>query len=101
MDDPAVESPIHIYTQATPIPVQYVNQMQRDTPVDYPLRWSGLAIPVGGVVAQALRVPHNEWHKHVAGIPRRHIILMAAKTLAVTYKLRREVLASFGNLSLQ
>lgn len=89
LDDPAIESPIHVYTQSTPVPLQYINEMQKDTGSDYPLRWSGLAVPVGHVIGRALQVPHTEWHLHVTGVSRRDIVLVAAKSLATAYKMSR------------
>lgn len=77
---------LHMYTQPTPVPVEAVQQIQDETPTDYPLRWSGLAVTIGQVLSPKHQVPHTEWHQVLTSIPRRDMIFMAAKTLATQYK---------------
>lgn len=70
----------------TPVPAAVVSLAQEDTPTDYPLKWSGLAVPIGRLMGSNLNVHHSEWHYALTGVSRREVILLAAKTLANLYK---------------
>lgn len=70
----------------TPVPTAIVTLAHEDTPSDYPLRWSGLSVTIGSLMASNLNVHHSEWHQALTGVSRREIILLAAKTLASLYK---------------
>lgn len=94
LHDPKKGITLQTFTQATPVLSQYVMQAQDRTPADYPLRWSGLAVPIGQIVGSALGVPHTEWHQAVAGVSRREILLVAAKSLAGQYKARLNMMPS-------
>ncbi|XP_067328647.1 protein PRRC1 [Anolis sagrei] len=89
-----VEDPIHgihleSFTQATPVPLEYVQQAQSLTPQDYNLRWSGLLVTVGEVIAKALpHVDRTDWHAAFTGMSRRQMIFSAAKALAGMYRQR-------------
>uniref|UniRef100_H9GJ50 Uncharacterized protein n=1 Tax=Anolis carolinensis TaxID=28377 RepID=H9GJ50_ANOCA len=89
-----VEDPIHgihleTFTQATPVPLEYVQQAQSLTPQDYNLRWSGLLVTVGEVIAKALpHVDRTDWHAAFTGMSRRQMIFSAAKALAGMYRQR-------------
>lgn len=77
---------LHMYTQPTPVPAEAVQQIQDETPADYPMRWSGYGVTIGKVMSQKYQVPHTEWHQAMTGTLRRDMIFMAAKTLASQYK---------------
>uniref|UniRef100_A0A8C6YKG4 Proline rich coiled-coil 1 n=1 Tax=Nothoprocta perdicaria TaxID=30464 RepID=A0A8C6YKG4_NOTPE len=89
-----IEDPIHgihleTFTQATPVPLQYVQQAQSLTPQDYSLRWSGLLVTVGEVLEKNLpNVNRTDWHLVFTGMSRRQMIYSAAKALAGMYKQR-------------
>ncbi|XP_048359984.1 protein PRRC1 isoform X2 [Sphaerodactylus townsendi] len=89
-----VEDPIHgihleTFTQATPVPLEYVQQAQSLTPQDYNLRWSGLLVTVGEVLEKnLLHVSGTDWHVAFTGMSRRQMIYSAAKAIAGTYKQR-------------
>ncbi|NWX91052.1 PRRC1 protein, partial [Nothoprocta ornata] len=89
-----IEDPIHgihleTFTQATPVPLQYVQQAQSLTPQDYNLRWSGLLVTVGEVLEKNLpNVNRTDWHLVFTGMSRRQMIYSAAKALAGMYKQR-------------
>ncbi|OWK59636.1 Protein PRRC1 [Lonchura striata] len=85
-----IEDPIHgihleAFTQATPVPLQYVQQSL--TPPDYSLRWSGLLVTVGEVLEKSvLNASRTDWHAVFTGMSRRQMIYSAAKALAGMYK---------------
>ncbi|KAK9307283.1 hypothetical protein QLX08_002310 [Tetragonisca angustula] len=86
LNDPKRNVNLQTFTQMTPVPSQIVTMAQEATPEDYPLKWSGLSITVGSLMASNLQVPHNEWHHALTGISRRDIILLAVQSLAGIYK---------------
>ncbi|NXW09686.1 PRRC1 protein, partial [Fregetta grallaria] len=87
-----IEDPIHgihleAFTQATPVPLQYVQQAKSLTPQDYNLRWSGLLVTVGEVLEKSImNVNRTDWHMVFTGMSRRQMIYSAAKALAGMYK---------------
>ncbi|RLV90210.1 hypothetical protein DV515_00014525 [Chloebia gouldiae] len=87
-----IEDPIHgihleAFTQATPVPLHYVQQAKSLTPQDYSLRWSGLLVTVGEVLEKSvLNVSRTDWHAVFTGMSRRQMIYSAAKALAGMYK---------------
>ncbi|XP_069736424.1 protein PRRC1 [Phaenicophaeus curvirostris] len=87
-----IEDPVHgihleAFTQATPVPLQYVQQAKSLTPQDYSLRWSGLLVTVGEVLEKSiLNVNRTDWHVVFTGMSRRQMIYSAAKALAGMYK---------------
>ncbi|XP_063001886.1 LOW QUALITY PROTEIN: protein PRRC1-like [Elgaria multicarinata webbii] len=89
-----VEDPIHgihleAFTQATPVPLEYVQQAQGLTPQDYNLRWSGLLVTVGEVIEKnLLHVNRTDWHVAFTGMSRRQMIYSTAKAIAGMYKQR-------------
>lgn len=89
-----VEDPVHgihleTFTQATPVPLEFVQQAQSLTPQDYNLRWSGLLVTVGEVLEKSLlNVSRTDWHVAFTGMSRRQMIYSAAKAVAGMYKQR-------------
>ncbi|XP_029797691.1 protein PRRC1 [Suricata suricatta] len=89
-----VEDPVHgihleTFTQATPVPLEFVQQAQSLTPQDYHLRWSGLLVTVGEVLEKSLvNVTRTDWHRTFTGMSRRQMIYSAAKALAGMYRQR-------------
>ncbi|XP_054253761.1 protein PRRC1 [Indicator indicator] len=87
-----IEDPVHgihleAFTQATPVPLQYIQQAKSLTPQDYNLRWSGLLVTVGEVLEKnMLNVNRTDWHMIFTGMSRRQMIYSAAKALAGMYK---------------
>ena len=78
---------LQVFTQATPVPAEYVQQAQDQTPADYGLRWSGLAVTVGQVIAKTIpNVDHTDWHVAIAGMSRRQMLCNAARSLAAMYR---------------
>ncbi|XP_017356486.1 protein PRRC1 isoform X2 [Cebus imitator] len=89
-----VEDPVHgihleTFTQATPVPLEFVQQAQSLTPPDYNLRWSGLLVTVGEVLEKSLlNVSRTDWHMAFTGMSRRQMIYSAARAIAGMYKQR-------------
>ncbi|XP_063996432.1 protein PRRC1 [Pogoniulus pusillus] len=87
IDDPIHGIHLEAFTQATPVPLQYVQQAKSLTPQDYNLRWSGLLVTVGEVLENNIpNVNRTDWHMVFTGMSRRQMIYSAAKALAGMYK---------------
>uniref|UniRef100_A0A8C4WUA2 Proline-rich coiled-coil 1 n=1 Tax=Eptatretus burgeri TaxID=7764 RepID=A0A8C4WUA2_EPTBU len=89
LEDPSLGLQLEVFTQATPLPLHFVQQAQGETPPNYGLRWSGLATTIGEVLERSL--PHTtrtDWHVSLTGLSRRHMVHSAAKVLAGLYKQR-------------
>ncbi|XP_040271913.1 protein PRRC1 [Bufo bufo] len=88
-DDPVHGIRLEVFTQATPVPLEFVQQAQNLTPQDYNLRWSGLSVTVGEVLERSLpHVSRTDWHMAFTGMSRKQMIYSAAKALAGMYKQR-------------
>ncbi|XP_043829273.1 protein PRRC1 [Dromiciops gliroides] len=87
VDDPVHGIHLETFTQATPVPLEYVQQAQNLTPQDYNLKWSGLLVTVGEVLEKNLvHVSRTDWHVAFTGMSRRQMIYSAAKAIAGMYK---------------
>uniref|UniRef100_A0A8C5PHJ8 Proline rich coiled-coil 1 n=1 Tax=Leptobrachium leishanense TaxID=445787 RepID=A0A8C5PHJ8_9ANUR len=89
LDDPVHGIRLETFTQATPIPLEYVQEAQNLTQPDYNFRWSGLSVTVGEVLERNIaQVSRTDWHVAFTGMSRRQMIFSAAKALAGMYKQR-------------
>ncbi|XP_018529124.1 protein PRRC1 isoform X2 [Lates calcarifer] len=87
LEDPGYSIRIEVFTQATPLALDHVQQAQSLTPSDYSLRWSGLIVPVGEVLERSLpNINRADWHQTMTGMTQRQMIQSAAKALAGIYK---------------
>uniref|UniRef100_A0A023GCL7 Putative rna polymerase ii c-terminal domain-binding protein ra4 n=1 Tax=Amblyomma triste TaxID=251400 RepID=A0A023GCL7_AMBTT len=77
---------LHTFGQATPVPAEFIAEIQDRTPADYPLRWCGLAVTVGEVASPRLVVPQSEWRAVLCGVPDTHLVCSAACALASMYR---------------
>ncbi|XP_078468895.1 protein PRRC1 [Lampetra fluviatilis] len=89
LEDPANGITLEAFTQATPVPLEAVQQAQAQNSATYDLRWSGLAVTVGEVLERSMpHVSRSDWHLALTGVSRRLMIYSAAKALAGLYKHR-------------
>lgn len=87
LEDPAHNIRLQVFTQATPLALQHVQQAQALTPPDYSLRWSGLVVTVGEVLERSVpEVSRWDWHQALSGVTQRHMIHSAATALAGLYQ---------------
>ncbi|CAM9125093.1 unnamed protein product [Lampetra planeri] len=87
LDDPGRCIRLEVFTQATPIALEHVQQAQASTPPDYSLRWSGLLVTVGDILERSVPdVSRTDWHLAVTGMTQRQMIHNGAKALAGIYK---------------
>lgn len=89
LEDPGHSIHIEVFTQATPLALEHVQQAQSMTPPDYGLRWSGLTVGMGEVLERLIpNINRAEWHHSMTGMTRRQMVQSAAKALAGIYKQR-------------
>ena len=89
LDDPKNNIKFEVFTLAVPVDSDVVAEMQKSTPSDYDLRWSGLSISIGEMIHKRLSwVNPNNWHKALTGQYRRDIIYSASLLVAELYKRR-------------
>jgi len=86
MEDPVRNLNLQAFSQPLMIPAKAVQHLHDSTPASYPLKESGFAVTVGQAVSEECNVPATEWQFELTGISRRDILLLAAKTLANSYK---------------
>ncbi|XP_028274364.1 protein PRRC1 [Parambassis ranga] len=87
LEDPGHGIRIEVFTQATPLALDHIQQAQSMTPPDYSLRWSGLIVTVGEVLERSLpNINRIDWHQAMTGMTQRQMIQSAAKALAGMYK---------------
>lgn len=77
---------LHTFGQATPVPAEFIAEIQDRTPADYPLRWCGLAVTVGEVAGPRLLVPQCEWRAVLGGVSDAQLVSSAACALASMYR---------------
>ncbi|XP_066271954.1 protein PRRC1-A-like [Branchiostoma lanceolatum] len=89
LQDPLNGVALETFTQATPVPPEAVTRAQDETPPDYNLRWSGLAVTCGEAIERTTPgVHHADWHRAFTGMSRQDMIFSAAVALAGMYKQR-------------
>nr|XP_015822374.2 protein PRRC1 [Nothobranchius furzeri]XP_054603142.1 protein PRRC1 [Nothobranchius furzeri] len=89
LEDPGHSIHIEVFTQATPLALDHIQQAQALTPPDYSLRWSGLIVTVGEVLERSLpNINRADWHWSMTGMSQRQMIQSAAKVLAGLYRQR-------------
>ncbi|XP_077398580.1 protein PRRC1 isoform X2 [Vanacampus margaritifer] len=89
LEDPCHNTRVEVFTQATPLSLEHVQQAQSLTPPDYSLRWSGLMVTVGDILERSLpNINKSEWLLAMTGMTQRQMIYSAAKVLAGIYKQR-------------
>lgn len=86
LEDPVRNISVQVFSQPLMVPANAVARMRNCTTDSYPLRQSGFAVTVGQAVAEEFNVPATEWQIALTGISRRDVLLLAAKTLANSYK---------------
>ena len=66
LKDPANNIELQTFSQATPVPSEYIELVQEQTPADYSLRWSGLAVTVGQVWSIGIwsEVKGSQWDRY-------------------------------------
>ena len=89
LDDPENNIKFEVFSLAVPVDADIIADMQKATPTDYDLRWSGLAVTIGETMQKRLPwVTPTDWHKALTGQSRRDILYSASLVLVELYKRR-------------
>ena len=89
LDDPRHNIKLELFSLAVPVDNDVISEMQKATPSDYDMRWSGLAMTVGEAIQRRLPwVTPSDWHRALTGQSRREILHSASMILAELYKRR-------------
>ncbi|CAH0401391.1 unnamed protein product [Chilo suppressalis] len=83
---PSLGIELQLQSQGTPVPGAAVAAASAATPIDYEHKQTGYSVTIGSIMAASLQVHHFEWQEAATGVSRREVLLLAAKSLAGTYK---------------
>ncbi|XP_052743805.1 protein PRRC1 [Bicyclus anynana] len=86
LSQPSLGIELQVQSQATPVPAAAVAAAQAATPPDYTHAQTGYSVTIGSIMAANLQVPHTQWQEAATGVSRREILLLAAKSLAGSFK---------------
>ncbi|XP_049876978.1 protein PRRC1-like isoform X2 [Pectinophora gossypiella] len=86
LSQPSLGIELQLQSQGTPVPSPAVAALQAHTPADYAHAQTGYSATVGSIMAASLQVPHTQWQEATTGVSRREILLLAARSLAGSYK---------------
>ncbi|XP_073953569.1 protein PRRC1-like [Choristoneura fumiferana] len=86
LTQPSLGIELQLQTQGAPVAATAVAAARADTPPDYEHAATGLSTTVPQLMAASLQVAPTQWHEASTGVPRRELILLAARSLAGSYK---------------
>ncbi|CAB4001848.1 PRRC1 [Paramuricea clavata] len=79
LDDSSQKLEVETFSQALALPNDVLKKLEELTPSTYSLRWSGLSVSLADVL-------QSNWTNFLAGVPKRQVVTLAAKTLAGQYR---------------
>ncbi|CAG9563853.1 unnamed protein product [Danaus chrysippus] len=85
LSQPSLGVEHQVLSQSTPVPSAVVTAARASTQ-EYQHEQTGFSVTVGSIMAANLKVPHTQWQEAATGVSRREILLLAAKSLAGSYK---------------
>ncbi|XP_063830403.1 protein PRRC1-like isoform X1 [Ostrinia nubilalis] len=83
---PSLGIELQLQSQGTPVPGPAVAAADAATPKDYEHSQTGYSVTIGSIMAANLQVHHSQWQEAATGVSRRELLLLAAKSLAGSYK---------------
>ncbi|XP_034835260.1 protein PRRC1-like isoform X1 [Maniola hyperantus] len=86
LSQPSLGIELQVQSQATPVPAAAVAAAQAATKDDYTHAQTGFSVTIGSIMGTNLQVPHTQWQEASTGVSRREILLLAAKSIAGSYK---------------
>jgi hypothetical protein len=89
LSDPANSIELHLFTQAIPVPIEYVYQARDRTPSDYLFKSTGYMVTIGETIHSQLPfINPDDWQEVMSGTFTRDAIFATCKTLEYMYKQR-------------
>ncbi|KAI5642899.1 protein PRRC1 [Phthorimaea operculella] len=86
LSHPSLGIELQIQSQGTPVPGPAIAALRAQTAPDYPHSLTGFSATIGSVMAASLQVPNTQWQETATGVSRRELLLLAARSLAGSYK---------------
>ncbi|XP_053614697.1 protein PRRC1-like [Plodia interpunctella] len=86
LSQPSLGIELQVQSQGAGVPTAAVAAARAGTPEDYQHHQTGFSVTIGSIMAASLQVPHTQWQEAATGVSRRETILLAAKSLAGSYK---------------
>lgn len=86
LSQPSLGVELQVQSQGAGVPSAAVSAAAAATAPSYPHAQTGYSLTVGSIMADSLQVPHTDWQEASTGVSRREILLLAAKSLAGSYK---------------
>ncbi|XP_059059638.1 protein PRRC1-like isoform X2 [Achroia grisella] len=86
LSQPSLGIELQLQSQGTPVPAAALAALAAATPEDYPHKQTGYSVTIGSVMAASLQVPHTQWQEAATGVSRRELLVLAARSLAGSYK---------------
>lgn len=83
---PSLGIELQLQTQGTPVPSAAVEVARTATPKDYVHAQTGFSVTIGSIMGDSLQVPHTQWQEMSTGVPRRELLLLAALSIAGSYR---------------
>ncbi|VVC97003.1 unnamed protein product [Leptidea sinapis] len=86
LTQPSLDIELHVQSQGTPVPAAAALAARDSTPADYEHAQTGYSTTIGRIMADNLQVAHTEWQQASTGVSRREALLLAARSLAGSYR---------------
>ncbi|XP_026763179.1 protein PRRC1-like [Galleria mellonella] len=86
LSQPSLGIELQLQSQGTPVPAAALAALAAATPADYAHAQTGYSVTIGSVMAASLQVPHTQWQEAATGVSRRELLVLAARSLAGSYK---------------
>ncbi|XP_075981508.1 protein PRRC1-like [Anticarsia gemmatalis] len=86
LSQPSLGIELQLQSQGTPVPSAAVEVARSATPADYAHAQTGFSVTIGSIMGDSLQVPHTQWQEASTGVPRRELLLLAALSIAGSYR---------------
>ncbi|KAL4702487.1 hypothetical protein ACJJTC_014630 [Scirpophaga incertulas] len=86
LSQPSLGIELQLQSQGTEVPAAAVAAARAATGAQYAHAQTGYSVTIGSIMAASLQVHHTQWQEASTGVSRREILLLAARSLAGSYK---------------
>ncbi|KAG6457933.1 protein PRRC1 [Manduca sexta] len=86
LSQPSLGIEVQAQSQGAEVGAAAVAAAAAATPAHYEHAQTGYSVTIGSIMADSLQVPHTQWHEASCGVSRREILVLAARSLAGSYK---------------
>ncbi|XP_048483955.1 protein PRRC1 isoform X2 [Plutella xylostella] len=86
LSQPSLDIELQVQSQGTPVPAAAVAAARAGSAAGSAHGDTGFDITIGSIMADSLKVPHTEWQEACTGVSRRELLLLAARSIAGSYR---------------